>query len=413
MQLSCSLRLCLACICYILSAAVVKNEPLGPESNRTAHQVSCASGQYWHNGICCIECETGSYAKSHCTENAKQGVCEKCVDGTDYTEHPNGLDRCFQCKRCRTDQEEVVPCTRTHASQCQCRTGTFCHHNEACEVCKRCKKCKDGMKVVHSCNATSDVVCEKDTAVDPENPSRGVAIGIGCFVLVLIGIGIGIYWRWKKKEPERETAGNIQPTEDVIIPIETVNGGSVEEEQNSQNAGTEQQRRASEGEPLLRPKTPGEEDDDGGLGRSLSNTATSSQASLPGLSSTPRPSPVAQRAQCSGITTRKKHLIPLNGPDTLNSALHLFSGNVECKIHKKFLRNIGVTDNAIEKAKVEHPEGVEEQFYQLLRVWVQDKGLDASIDDLLNALIDLNHKRDAENIMYQAVEKKYYQRADD
>lgn len=38
------------------------------------------------------------------------------------------------------DEMETSSCTSTTDTQCQCRSGTFCVPDQACEVCKRCAK---------------------------------------------------------------------------------------------------------------------------------------------------------------------------------------------------------------------------------------------------------------------------------
>ncbi|KAG7233605.1 hypothetical protein CRUP_023118, partial [Coryphaenoides rupestris] len=56
---------------------------------------------------------------------------------------------------------ETSSCTTTTDTKCQCRPGTFCVPDQACEVCKRCAKCKAGEEEVKKCTAFSNTVCKK------------------------------------------------------------------------------------------------------------------------------------------------------------------------------------------------------------------------------------------------------------
>lgn len=54
----------------------------------------------------------------------------------------NWWDGSWTLRHCSlpTDEDETAPCTTTTDTRCQCRPGTFCVPDQACEVCKRCAK---------------------------------------------------------------------------------------------------------------------------------------------------------------------------------------------------------------------------------------------------------------------------------
>nr|XP_015198636.1 PREDICTED: tumor necrosis factor receptor superfamily member 10B-like isoform X1 [Lepisosteus oculatus] len=417
---------------FKLVTVLVVSRTIAPAdfSNRTAQLKVCQEEEYLDGKICCKKCEAGQYVKSPCTSPSTYGQCEACADGKDYTEHANGLKRCIHCSRCRSDQVETVPCTIVQNRQCQCKPGYFCRPEEACEVCKKCSRCKEEMAEVHSCNATADTVCAKPSPAtekprlgntDKATTSAGTVITI--VIVIIIGIVLVIslvLWKKRKCSHNPSPGCSSQPS-DVKIPIDGAGQGSVEERQNSLNAGTEQQRRVSEGEPLLQNERlagatrTGIDDEDRGLGDSLSNTANSSQTSLAGLpssacsSSTPRHSPPTQRQDLAGgRAINENTYIPLEVSESLKKSFAIFTDQVGVKDRKKFLRHIGVKDNDILKAEKNIPADVDEQFYQLLTGWQQDKGKNASIELLLNALLELGHRHDAENIIQKVIENNYY-----
>lgn len=75
------------------------------------------------------------------------------------------------------------------------------------------------------------------------------------------------------------------------------------------------------------------------------------------------------------------------------------------RVHNKFFRSIGVSDNAI---KLAESQNASDKVYELLRVWMQREGLRANINHLLQALLDLDQRYSAEQIASRAVERGYY-----
>ncbi|KAM7392139.1 hypothetical protein PAMP_022772 [Pampus punctatissimus] len=130
-------------------------------SSRTRRDAPCKEDtEYLYNNICCVNCQAGEHVESHCTRSGEMGKCVECDYGK-YTEHPNGLKACFQCKQCRSDQEIVRQCTQTQDTQCQCKVGRFCAHDQACEMCKKCSRCEKDEVKVRNCTSTTDTQCKK------------------------------------------------------------------------------------------------------------------------------------------------------------------------------------------------------------------------------------------------------------
>lgn len=72
---------------------------------------------------------------------------------------------------------------------------------------------------------------------------------------------------------------------------------------------------------------------------------------------------------------------------------------------RKFFRRLNVNDNVI-KSKEELP--YEDRIHDLLHIWMEKEGRGASLDQLLQVLLDLNQRRTAENIKEQAVQQGHY-----
>ncbi|CAL8277483.1 unnamed protein product [Merluccius merluccius] len=258
---------------------------------------TCIENQQYlsHQGLCCLNCHAGTYVQKACDRELEPGTCLPCEDGQTYTEHSNGMSRCLPCTHCRSDEMETVSCTSTTDTKCQCRTGTFCVPEQACEVCKRCAKCKSGEEEVKKCTAFSNTVCRKGNPSTTEfsqpilptrSPSSPELIATPIVViLVLIIVGLVLWFVIKRRSSCERPCDEI-----VKVPIDE-SCATAEERQNDQNAGLEgDEDSRPESRPLLQETQAGMnkaspllEDEDRGLGDSLPNTTSSSQTSLSAL----------------------------------------------------------------------------------------------------------------------------------
>lgn len=228
----------------------------------------------------------------------------------------------------------------------------------------------------------------------------------------------------KHQSCEKPCAGShCESSEIVKIPIDE-SGDTAEERQNSQNAGLEGEEPRPESRPLLQETqsgltkaSPPLEDEDRGLGDSLPNTTSSSQTSLPGLptgassGNSPHQSPNPPRLTPAAIDNPLEHrLVPLQGSEkSLKKSFDLFDEYLDVRIHNKFFRMIGVSDNHIRIAE-NGPPG--DKVYELLKNWMQRQGLKADINDLLDALLSMDQRRSAENIASAALRRGYYKHAE-
>ncbi|XP_069024220.1 LOW QUALITY PROTEIN: tumor necrosis factor receptor superfamily member 10B-like [Embiotoca jacksoni] len=400
------------------------------------HRACVENEQYLHLGLCCLNCQAGTYVQKACERDQEHGTCLSCDHGQTYTEHSNGMNRCLPCTHCRSDEIETASCTTTTDTRCQCKSGTFCVPDQACEVCKRCAKCKSGEEEVKKCTPFSNTACRKrdpsptetTTALPsptPASPASFVVPVCVSFLLVLVFVGLALWWFVVKRHScERPCLKSRSDSSEIVkIPIDE-SGATAEERQNNQNAGLEGEEPRPESRPLLQETQAGMtkacpplEDEERGLGDSLPNTTSSSQTSLSALPTaassgdTPRQSPAAFRPLPADMDDPLRHrLVPLQGSEkSLRKSFDLFDEYLDVRIHNKFFRMIGVSDNHIRIAESGAPG---DKVYELLKNWMQRQGLKADINDLLEALLGLDQRRSAESIASAALLKGYYKPAD-
>ncbi|XP_066510437.1 tumor necrosis factor receptor superfamily member 10B-like isoform X2 [Hoplias malabaricus] len=322
---------------------------LGGNRNRTVRDVTCRENmEYLHGVICCQNCPAGSHVKSPCSRASERGVCEKCDFGS-YTEHDNGLSECLPCTKCRSDQDRVHECTSTRNSQCQCKEGHFCLPDQPCEICKTCRRCREDEEVEKSCTHSSNTICRKRSSSQAY---------IAVIVLVVTGVGITLlvvilYWKrpaWCKKTLASCCSGGVFINESSC--------GSEELQQNGLNSALEDVQA-----PFLK-QSPSE----------LENEKI------------------------------RRRLVPLNGEESLKKCFDLFE-EMDVNIHNRFFRNIGLNDNAIKNAE---SLSLEEKVYQLLKVWLEKEGMTADFNTLIEALLHLNQRLTAENIVTRAIANRWY-----
>uniref|UniRef100_A0A3B1K572 Hematopoietic death receptor n=1 Tax=Astyanax mexicanus TaxID=7994 RepID=A0A3B1K572_ASTMX len=320
--------------------------------NRTRRDVTCGDQKYLHSGICCLNCPAGTYVKQHCTSDSQRGVCEPCDFGL-YTEHENGLSECLHCTKCRSDQDLVKQCSSSQNSRCQCKKGYFCLPDQACEICKTCAKCGEGEEVAKSCTATSNTVCRKQASSRPSTAAIVCAVlgpALGLILLVVI-----VYWKGPKCSKKAVTMFCPRGAEK-----KEVSGYSVENGQNDLNVVLE--------------------------GGEQNQQLIIQSAGQPENEKLPR-------------------LIPINGEESLKRSFDLFE-EMDVSYHSRFFRYIGLSDNSIKNAELLSPE---DRVYELLKVWMEKEGMTADLNTLLEALLHLNQRLSAENILGKAISCGYYQ----
>ncbi|XP_030594269.1 tumor necrosis factor receptor superfamily member 6-like isoform X2 [Archocentrus centrarchus] len=205
--------ICSVSVLLLKPTAAYPRSGLELGGSRARRHTTCREDQYQHGGLCCLKCEAGKYVKSPCTKPETKGQCEEC-DYNTYIEHENNLNRCFTCKQCRSDQEIVRPCTHTQDTTCQCKSGRFCHIDQACEVCKKCSRCAEDEVIVRNCTSTTNTECKKIQNKSDSAPV--IAVVVVSFIVLLAGIIV--VFVCKKKLPTdclRNRPDRIKVEEDI------------------------------------------------------------------------------------------------------------------------------------------------------------------------------------------------------
>ncbi|XP_007104182.1 tumor necrosis factor receptor superfamily member 10A isoform X2 [Physeter macrocephalus] len=291
------------------------------------------------------------------------GDCTPCLDKVDYTNYSNTLPSCLLCRICKSGEEEKSPCTSTKDTECQCKPGTF-RREDAPEFCYKCStRCPDGMVVATPCSPFSDLKCV-DQQSGTSQLGIGTVAGITAACVLLLALIAYVFWRFiikgygvdpkcmgrvffRHSHPLRgpgaldNAHNNMMINRDSLIDL--VPEQEVEEQVKPTDVTAQSQGEAKR---LLEP------------------------------------------AEAEGSHTRRRLLVPANGADPTES-LRLFFDDfaniVPCDSWDSLLRQLGLTRNDILLAR----EGVRvprDALYEMLETWVRNKGREASVNTLLDAL---------------------------
>ncbi|XP_007458870.1 PREDICTED: tumor necrosis factor receptor superfamily member 10A [Lipotes vexillifer] len=295
------------------------------------------------------------------------GDCTPCMDKVDYTNYSNTLSSCLLCKICKSGEEEKSPCTSTKDTECQCKPGTF-RREDAPEFCYKCStRCPDGMVVATPCSPFSDLTC-----VDQKSGTSELVIGfvagiIPVCVLLLIAY---VFWRffiqgrgvdpkcmdkvlfWRS-HPLRGPGALDNAHNNMLINRDSLVDLVPEQEAEEQVKPTDVTAQSQgEAKRLLEP------------------------------------------AEAEASHTRRRLLVPANGADPTES-LRLFFDDfatiVPCDSWDLLMRKLGLTQNEILLVR----EGVRvprDALYEMLDTWVSNKGREASVNTLLDALEKLGQR---------------------
>ncbi|XP_029367349.1 tumor necrosis factor receptor superfamily member 10A-like isoform X2 [Echeneis naucrates] len=365
---------------------------------RMQQDIYCSADQYQHDNMCCLNCRAGTHVKSHCTSSGEMGRCEECDHGL-YMEHASGLDQCFKCTQCHLDQEVVRPCNSTQDTVCQCKQGRFCVPDQACEVCKKCSRCDKDEEIVRNCTSTSNTECKK---IQPPSTSvSALVVPPVLFAVGLISLTIGCVWKKSK------VTGSQRHLPDSIKDVQCYTDNCPAEER--RNGDT--LRASLSNWQLVRDKSlAGVEDERKMLCESLKPSASNSQHRLTSLPSSVFPAlPLAVTSVLPRQPNRREEeqftrLIPLDGEASLRKCFEYLE-EIEVDCHKRFFRHLGISDNVI-KSKENLP--YEDKIHDLLNIWVEKEGREASLNELLKVLLNLNQRRTAETVREKAIHNGHY-----
>ncbi|XP_038629049.1 uncharacterized protein LOC119950577 isoform X3 [Scyliorhinus canicula] len=100
---------------------------------------SCGLEEYTFQDLCCPMCHAGSRVSKHCTSSTPT-TCVPCARGA-FTDHSNGLEKCFKCKYCDPELglHTVRECTEIQDTVCDCKEGYIClaKRKDGCHMCTK------------------------------------------------------------------------------------------------------------------------------------------------------------------------------------------------------------------------------------------------------------------------------------
>ncbi|XP_058857843.1 tumor necrosis factor receptor superfamily member 14-like [Acipenser ruthenus] len=123
---------------------------------------ACEDAEYNMNGQCCPMCQAGMRVDRHCTADSSTS-CIPCRDST-YTEKPNSLDRCRDCRLCDSEMGLTVvrDCTVFSDTICTCIDGFHCldSSSSGCKTCQKHRSCSPGQYIKKKGSSIADTECE-------------------------------------------------------------------------------------------------------------------------------------------------------------------------------------------------------------------------------------------------------------
>ncbi|XP_072289887.1 tumor necrosis factor receptor superfamily member 10B-like isoform X1 [Eucyclogobius newberryi] len=384
----------LVCVVWCCDQSWARPGP-GPDPglNRTRRAVHCNDDlEYRRGDLCCRNCPPGTHLKTPCPTPGGHSECEECDVGT-YTELGNGLKKCLSCSLCRPDQEVVHQCISTHNTECQCKAGGFCSPDQACEVCKRCARCGPDEIVVRNCTPTSNTECKK-RPLDPGRDSDLTAVYIIAglvvlLVLVMVPLVVCVRRRNRKAtDSERSEVDLTSGCNGTEKPLDSSpRCWTLVRSRSCSVVDVEEQRCLCEG---------------------AGSTSNSQDNLITRLPLYPAP---AMSSCAPAITLHKPreeetqfNIVPVNGQESLRGCFEFFE-ELDVHYHSRFFRHLGLSDNVV---KSKDSLTYVDRVHDLLNLWLEKRGREARLKDLLRALTDLNQRRTAEAIVERAVEAGHF-----
>ncbi|XP_043938946.1 tumor necrosis factor receptor superfamily member 10B-like [Protopterus annectens] len=375
-----------------LGLSVTLSRPFSQEENITGRflrNIACDPDHHASNGICCLNCPTGTYVKSYCKEENSTGTCFRCADGIGYTEHPNGMDMCLTCSVCNPDQDVISRCTSYKNTVCQCKPGTFCQPDQACEVCRRCKtSCSEGEVMVKECQPTSDIECQP--ASGTLSPGEIAAVVICILVLLIV---VAIIWRCCSKKHKRNQSSDDGDSAKLSKTQQLKMCFKNSYLKNLKTTFTEDKKQS---EPLVRNTQPTE----------LQNSDNTTYNGTPPMK--------MQKYEPGKSCTdhhRQRHVLVAAESDpreALRQSFDVFVELVPAISWKPFMRCLKLTDNEIFTAEKNNDGNRQEQCFNMLSCWMQKTGREATINGLLEMLTTMELRGVEEQIRDEVTRKGYY-----
>ncbi|KFQ57464.1 Tumor necrosis factor receptor superfamily member 10B, partial [Pelecanus crispus] len=310
----------------------------------------------------------------HCKEQNGSSECSPCKRH-EYIEYPNDFSKCLAC---RTYQVELRACRADSNTQCACRNGTFCSPDHPCEMCQKCRpRCPKGEVELAPCTAHSDRQCGPPTGTFSSSSNTLIVV----IVVVVFAVLLLFIWKCCCCHSPGDRRDLSRKSCSVVVSCWDGRGvgGSV------CGAGVRS--------PLCSPlclQLLGKLEEQG-------DETLSFQVMAP-------------RTSCPGEKPRR-NLVPVQGKDPitlLRSSFDIFAQEVPCKDWKRYGRALGLRENDIALAEMNDKYSLE-PFFQMLNMWKNNQGMNASVNTLLESLHQINLGGIAEDISFKLVQQGSFQ----
>ncbi|XP_057211416.1 hematopoietic death receptor isoform X2 [Triplophysa rosa] len=116
-----------------------------------------------------------------------------------------------------------------------------------------------------------------------------------------------------------------------------------------------------------------------------------------------------QNAQNAKECEQSRRLLPLNGKESLKKTFDFFE-EIDVHYRNRFFRFVGLSCNALKMAESVFPE---DRVYELLKIWMEKEGMKADFNTLIAALIHLDQRLSAENIIAKAISNGLFKYEDE
>ncbi|XP_060034820.1 tumor necrosis factor receptor superfamily member 10B-like [Erinaceus europaeus] len=368
---------------FVVCSLLLQVSPVSPRVISPDIVKQLAGPQMWRDSHREKQCQPGFYL------SGESGSCISCIDGKEYTSHQNQLPSCKLCAVCKSDEEEVAPCTTIQNRKCQCKTGTFREENSP-EFCKNCSsRCSEGMMEIQACTPRNDRICVSREAGSAQSGTVPVVLSV-CVLVLLLGLII-LAW-WYRKRLSGVLAVFMNTVCSRFICRQSEPGAS-------DNAYNERQSlRESRSVEVSEQEQEGQE-----LAERAGDSNQAPVEAAPAGATGQAPEEVAlllASARADTLQTKRRQLVPATGVDpteSLRLCFDHFSNIIPITCWDRLLRRMGLSDNDIHvaRARAGDPHSA---LYEMLMTWLNRTGRKASINTLLDALDDVGERAAWEKI---------------
>ncbi|KAM4576272.1 tumor necrosis factor receptor superfamily member 10B-like isoform 2-T2 [Odontesthes bonariensis] len=331
------------------------------------------------SALLCVFKPTGAFPQpGFGSGGSRRGRDASCRDDLEY---PHGSVCCLNCP---AGKHVKSPCTRagTMGTCGECPIRTFTEHANGFQQCFPCSTCRPDQEIVRICSATQNTECQCRLGrfCDPDHACE-------------------VCKKCSKCGSDEEIVRNCTAT-----------------------TNTECKK--------IQPKSGAATESDVGIGVTVvcvlavlllcgliffviykKRRGTGSERNLPERMKADKGySEVSRDSSTNLIPPRQLEdeqfptLVPVNGEESLKRCFEFFE-ELDVDHHKRFFRHLGFSDNVI-KSKESLP--YEDRVHELLNMWIEREGKDASLNDLMAALLNLNQRRTAEMVKEKAVHHCHY-----